>query len=211
MRVLTSVCVLVLASLQAASSAQSASAANDPLLTAMQQELAREKAELVLPGMQRPYFMEYRLEDLHSWEAVANYGALTSESDRRQRVVRVEVRIGDYKVDSSSARGTGSLALAPDDDDTDALREALWTATDEAYKSALRSYAAKQAALRQFQNPPTADDFSPAKPLVIEEPRKELTLDRAEWKRRLVEAGRFNSHHTMKAGPSTFTKSCDVF
>ena len=35
----------------------------------MQQELAREKADLILPGMQRPYFMEYRLEDIHNYEA----------------------------------------------------------------------------------------------------------------------------------------------
>ncbi len=161
---------------------------NDPLLRAMQQELEREKAQLILPGMQRPYFIEYRLEDIHSYEAVANYGALTSETESRQRVVRVEVRIGDYKVDSSSSRGTGSLALAPGDNDTDALREALWTATDEAYKGALRSYAAKQAALKQFQNPPTADDFTEAKPISLEEPLQELQLDRAEWKHRLVEA-----------------------
>lgn len=162
--------------------------ASDPLLRAMQQELTREREQLLLPGMQRPYFIEYRLEDIHSYELVANYGALTSEAENRQRVVRVEVRIGDYKVDSSSARGTGSLALAPGDDDPDALREALWTATDEAYKAALRNYAAKQAALKQFQNPPTADDFTPAKPVVEEEPLKELSLDRTAWKRRLVDA-----------------------
>ena len=160
----------------------------DPLLTAMQDELAREREQLVLPGMQHPYFIEYRLEDIHSYEIVANYGALTNETENHQRVVRVEVRIGDYKVDSSSSRGSGSLALAPGDNDPDALREALWTATDEAYKAALRAYAAKQAALKQFQNPPTANDFTPAKPVTLVEPVAELTLDRNDWKHRLVEA-----------------------
>ncbi len=160
----------------------------DPLLRAMSDELNREREQLVLPGMQRPYFIEYRLEDIHSYEIVANYGALTGETESRQRFVRVELRIGDYKVDSSSARGTGSLALAPGDNDPDALREALWTATDEAYKAALRNYSAKQAALKQFQNPPTANDFSPAKAVVAEEPVKDLQLDRNEWKHRLVEA-----------------------
>lgn len=160
----------------------------DRLLRAMGEELTREREQLLLPGMQRPYFIEYRLEDIHSYEAVANYGALTGETENRQRVVRVELRIGDYKVDSSSARGTGSLALAPGDDDPDALREALWAATDEAYKAALRNYAAKQAALKQFQNPPTADDFTPAKAVVAEEPLRELQLDKGEWKRRLVQA-----------------------
>ena len=160
----------------------------DPLLAAMQQELAREKELLVLPGMQRPYFMEYRLEDIRNYEAVANYGALTSESESRQRVVRVEVRIGDYASDSSSARGNGSLELAPGDDDPAALKYALWTATDEAYKSALRDYSAKQAALKSFQSPPTANDFTPAKAVVRIEPLVAMDLDKEEWKRRIVEA-----------------------
>ncbi len=175
--------------LRMAAVAESApSSVKDPLLRAMSEELNREREQLVLPGMQRPYFIEYRLEDIHSYEIVANYGALTGETENHQRVVRVELRIGDYKVDSSSARGTGSLALAPGDNDPDALREALWTATDEAYKSALRNYSAKQAALKQFQNPPNADDFTPAKAVVAEEPLKDLQLDRNEWKRRLVQA-----------------------
>jgi predicted Zn-dependent protease len=161
---------------------------NDPLLDAMQQELKREQALLVLPGMQRPYFMAYRLEDIASYDAVANYGALTSENERRQRVVRVEVRIGDYTSDSSSARGDGSLQLAPEDNDAAALKFALWTATDEAYKNALRAYSAKQATLKRYQSAPTANDFTPAKPVTLIEPVVTLELDRAEWRRRLVEA-----------------------
>jgi predicted Zn-dependent protease len=160
----------------------------DPILAAMKAELAREQAKLVLPGMQRPYFMEYRLEDIQTYEAVANYGALTSESENRQRVVRVEVRIGDYTSDSSSARGDGSLQLAPRDDDPAALRFALWTATDEAYKNALRAYSTKQATLKRFQSAPTANDFDRAKPVTLIEPLVKLELDRDEWKRRIVEA-----------------------
>ncbi|HEX4383862.1 MAG TPA: hypothetical protein VH083_12970, partial [Myxococcales bacterium] len=160
----------------------------DPLLLAMQQELQREQAKLVLPGLQRPYYMQYRLEDIATWEAVANYGALTSENANHQRVVRVEVRIGDYTSDSSSARGEGSLQLAPEDNDPDALKYALWTATDEAYKSALRAYATKQATLKQFQTSPTASDFTPAKPVTEIEPVLTLEIDRDEWKHRLVDA-----------------------
>jgi len=161
---------------------------SDPLLVAMQEELKREQEKLVLPGMQRPYFMEYRLEDIATYDAVANYGALTTESENHQRVVRVEVRIGNFTSDSSSARGEGSLALAPDDDDAAALKFALWSATDEAYKNALRAYATKQATLKQFQSAPTANDFTPAKAVVLLEPKVVLAVDREEWKRRLVEA-----------------------
>lgn len=160
----------------------------DPILTAMKEELARERELLVLPGMQRPFFIQYRLEDLRSYEAVANYGALTRENEGHQRLVRVEVRIGDYTTDSSSSRGEGALELAPEDSDAGALRIALWTATDEAYKAALRAYAAKQAALKQYQTPPTANDFSPLKPITHLEPLRSLELDRAEWKHRIIEA-----------------------
>lgn len=160
----------------------------DPILTAMQQELMREKSDLVIPGMLRPYFIQYRLEDVHSYEAIASYGALTRETENHQRVVRVEIRIGSETSDSSSARGDGSLELAPVDGDPAALKYALWTATDDAYKNALRAYATKQATLKKFQNAPTANDFTSIKPITLIEPLATMNIDRDDWKRRLIEA-----------------------
>ena len=161
---------------------------NDPMLRAMQAELGREKALLVLPGMQRPYFIEYRLDDLVTYEAVANYGALTREEANHQRVARVTVRIGDYAVDSSTSRGDGTIALAPSDNNPEAVRYALWIATDTAYKNALRAYAAKQAALKGFQTQAMEHDFAEAKPVVHVTPLVTMDLDRNEWKRRIIEA-----------------------
>ena len=86
--------------------------------------------------MEKPYFIEYRLDDIASYEALANFGALTREETSHQRIVRVTVRIGSYAADNSSARGDGSLGLAPTDNNPQALRYALWLATDEAYKNA---------------------------------------------------------------------------
>jgi predicted Zn-dependent protease len=138
--------------------------------------------------MQKPYFIEYRLDDIATYEAVANYGALTQEVNNHQRVVRVTVRIGDYAMDSSSTRGDGTIELAPTDDNPLALRYALWTATDTAYKNALRAYSAKQAALKQFQSTQNQQDFAQAKPTVQVSPLVTLDLDRNDWKRRIIEA-----------------------
>ena len=166
-----------------------APAEQDPLLKAMQQELAREQPLLVLPGLQKPYYMEYRVDDFETWDALASYGALTRDERNHQRIVRVNVRIGDYTSDSSSARGDGSVELAPDDNDPVALAYALWTATDEAYKAALRAYAGKQAALKRFEKPPTEKDFAPiAEPTTDIEPLVALSIDQAEWKRRVIDA-----------------------
>jgi len=161
---------------------------HDPILDAMQTELDREQSGLVLPGMQRPYFIEYRLDDLASYETVANYGALTSEQDGHQRVVRVNVRIGSYTSDNSSARGDGIIQIAPTDNNPEAIRYALWLATDEAYKIALRAFAVKQANLKRFESQTRENDFAPATKVTHVEPWRSIDLDRAEWKRRLIEA-----------------------
>jgi TldD protein len=167
--------------------AESTDQAKDSLLHAMKQELDREKS-LMLPGMQKPYFVEYRLDDITSYEAVANYGALTREEANHQRVIRVTVRIGDYTVDNSSTRGDGTVELAPSDDNALALQYALWTATDAAYKNALRAYSTKQATLKQFQSDQSQPDFAQAKAVVQVTPLAVLDLDRNEWKRRIIEA-----------------------
>ncbi len=163
-------------------------AADDSMLAAMQAELQREQAALLLPGMQRPYFMEYRLDDIARYEAVANYGALTREEDVRQRVVRVTIRVGSYEHDNSSAKGEGTAQLGPEENNPEALRYALWLATDDAYKTALRAYASKQAALKQFETERGEADFAHAKPTTHIEPVRRIELDRAEWIRRIVEA-----------------------
>jgi predicted Zn-dependent protease len=158
------------------------------MMKAMQTELEREKTQLVIPGMQQPYFIEYRLDDFSSYEAVANYGALTREEESHQRIVRVTVRIGNYTSDSSSGRGDGTVQLAPQDNNPVALRYALWLASDDAYKNALRAYSTKQATLERYQQQRIEKDFSQEKPLVHIEPLRKLDLDRVEWKRRIVEA-----------------------
>ena len=109
-----------------------------------------------------------------------------ARSARMSAIARVTVRVGDYKTDSSGGRGDGALELAALDDDPIALRSALWTATDQAYKSALAAYAQKQAALKQVQTPPQADDFSHEKPLISLAAPLTLTIDEDDWARRVA-------------------------
>jgi len=163
-------------------------AASDPILSAMKAELDRSAQKLILPGMEKAYFIEYRLEDIAQFEATANFGALVSTNKSQQKVIRVSVRMGNYQQDSSSPRGDGVVQLAPENGDPVALRQSIWFATDEAYKNALRSYAAKQAALKRFQTPPTADDFSAAKPMQKLDPLVQLTIDEDAWTKRIVAA-----------------------
>lgn len=180
--------------------ASAKAAAVDPMLNAMEQELLRERELLVLPGLERPYFIEYGLDDFSTWDAIASYGALTREEQNHQRVVRVTVRVGDYTSDSSSSAGDGSLVLAPEDNNPAALRYALWSATDAAYKTALGAYSAKQAALKRFEKQSTEKDFASAAPAIHLEPLLTLTIDKVDWKHRISEGtGLFRTDPSLSA------------
>jgi predicted Zn-dependent protease len=161
-------------------------AAKDPILAAMLAELDRSVAQLQLPGFQKPFFIQYRVEDIDDFDTRAAFGATQGKGHNRGRIARVTVLVGDYKTDSSGGRGDGSVEMASIDDDSIAIRSALWSATDQAYKNALASFAQKEAALKQVETPPQADDFSHEKPLVSIAAPQTLQLDEAAWQTRVA-------------------------
>ena len=177
-----------------------ADAEKDPVLKAMLEELDRSMAHLQLPGFEKPYFVEYRIEDVNDYETRAAYGAGEGSQRSHARIARISVRVGDYKTDNSGPRGDGALQLTSIDDDPIALRSALWTGTDQAYKAALAAYAQKQAELKQVQTPPQADDFSKAKPIIsLAEPIK-LSLDESAWTDRVArDSGIYRSDPAVSA------------
>ena len=174
--------------LAAGASAQTtrADAEKDPVLKAMLDELDRSMAHLQLPGFEKPYFIEYRVEDVQDFETRASYGAAEGSQRSHARVARISVRVGDYKTDNSGPRGDGALQLATIDDDPIAMRSALWTGTDQAYKAALAEYAQKQAELKQVQTPPQADDFSKEKPIISLAKPLKLSVDEDTWNDRVM-------------------------
>lgn len=128
------------------------------LLGALREELSRAMARLRLKGYEAPYFISYTLRDSESFEVQGKLGAVFGKSHDRHRVLHVEVRVGSYELDNTSADGSdqdADLAInlsevskdAPLDDSAgmDALRGALWLLTDQKYKAALAAYARKRA------------------------------------------------------------------
>jgi predicted Zn-dependent protease len=165
----------------AAAQTTRADAEKDPVLKAMLEELDRSMAHLQLPGFEKPFFIQYRVEEVEDFETRASYGASTGSQHGHQRVARITVRVGDYKTDSSTPRGDGAIQLASLDDDPIAMRSSLWSGTDQAYKAALSAFAQKQAELKQVQTLPQADDFSKEKPIIsLAQPLK-LTIDESAW------------------------------
>jgi len=161
---------------------------SDQTLQALRDELKRSRDRLQIPGLERPYFVEYRLVDLDVRTVHASFGALLSSTTSRNRYMAVEVRVGDYKLDSSSFitdetfRGfIGSTGQVGIDRDYDSLRQDLWLATDQAYKEALDTLSRKRGFLRSLARPSDIDDFSREQPVVLVTPRVEPDWTSRNW------------------------------
>ena len=163
-------------------------AKGDVLLEALLTELDRSKDRLKMDQVKSPYYIEYRVEDVENYDAEAAFGALLNSQRQHIRVLRVVVRIGEYKQDSFYGPGMGGATILPLDDDPIALRRQIWLMTDEAYKSAADAYAEKLSALKQFSaDPNPIDDFAAAPVVTKVEPVVSMKLDEGAWRRTIQE------------------------
>jgi TldD protein len=170
----------------AAMAAAHAAAKGDGLLEALLTELDRSKAQLKMDQVKAPYYIEYRVNEVDDIGAEAAFGALRENQHVHVRVLRVVVRVGDYKQDSYYGRGQGETTILPLDNDPIALRHQIWLATDDAYKAAGQALAEKQAALKQFSaDPNPVDDFAKAPPVIAVGPTVTLKVDEAKWRKTL--------------------------
>ena len=168
--------------------AETANSTDDPILRDLQTEMARSKTQLKLENMSAPYFIDYRVVDMDDWEADAALGAVRSETHSRIRFLLVQVRLGDYKQDNSSARGEGAVEVVPLDKDDQAFRFQVWSATDKAYKQAVEALTAKQAQLKQLTIDHPVDDFAHAEAVQSVQPVAELKVEHEPWLKMLRDA-----------------------
>ncbi len=164
----------------------------DIVMQAMQDEMTRSMDRLKLNGHSGPYFISYTVTEYDTLRLAASCGALTDNSRSRWRGLKVDVREGDYHIDSShfAPRQAASYATAlasnlgspvTADNNYDALRYSLWLRTDAAYKAAIKNLQAKKNYLEQNNVAERPDDFSKETPTVsIEKPLK-LTIDSNHW------------------------------
>ena len=139
-----------------------------PLSAILQSELQRNMDVLSkqpVPG----YYAAYTLHDSRTTQILATFGAISRSDESRQRFATVEVRAGDYVLDNTHPMRGDARAISPRlvqvtlplTDDEQAIRQALWRATDRSYKQAteaLTRVRTNVAAKVQDENP--APDFS---------------------------------------------------
>lgn len=167
--------------------------ADDAILRAMREELARSKSLRVV-APEKPYYFEYALDDVEMMNIHGSLGALVQQRKNHLRIPRVQVRVGDYAFDNTnhiySDFFTGSRYSPeqfPLDDNLDVLRMSFWLATDAAYKQALEGIGRKKASLQNVNQTEQMPDFSKAEPTKMLLPSPRVNIDAASWRSRVKE------------------------
>jgi hypothetical protein len=198
------VSLAVLASALVTRASAQAPADDDPILRALVDECARSMT-LELPGLEKPYFIQYSAEERMLSQVSATCGAIVDSDARHQRSLVPEVRVGSYELDNTNFSGggegfgggrrgggggggggfLGGVVSLPLDDDALVIRQAVWLATDRVYKSAIETLTQKRAYLKDREHEDRAHDFQPMAPVQVMEPRVATAFDRAPWEARL--------------------------
>jgi predicted Zn-dependent protease len=163
------------------------------VLQAMEDELMRSQEKLKLEGYETPYFISYQIKDNEYYSIKGKYGAIASSENDRIRRLFVDVRVGNYDFDNSiKGRSGGGVPFhgasdVPVDNDPDAIRAALWQATDLAYKGALTQYFNKKANNVLEIKDTSSKSFTREKSHDYYGPELNLTFNPGEWKDKIRE------------------------
>jgi len=168
------------------------------LLNLLAEELDYSMQNLGMPDDTKPYYLGYTLIDQQAVGVTARLGSIIAENSRRSRSLDVDTRVGDYKVDNTHQLRDSGSGFDPSDlinarginislaDDADAIKQAVWQATDRSFKAAAKKYQRVLTNLKTMvEEEDKSDDFSREPPSVHSEPECTLVIDTKTWADRL--------------------------
>ncbi len=213
MRFLNLAAAAVLCLLPAFAQAQDAQ-----IFNAMQDEMDRSIKHLRQDKFAKPYYMSYTVFDINTYQFKADRGSLLSAAESKTLDTDIMMRVGDSKEDNSyfenNVMSTASMQWPAKG--YDALRFALWEATDQIYKDSLSQLAKKQAYKKSKNVTEDYGDFSPAKTAQSYETQQSVEIDQSYWQgiaQSLSEQGKikdldeFSATITITRRPTYFLSS----
>lgn len=181
----------------------------DKLLGLLKEELAQQMKELKGEEFP-PYHMNYRVIDVTSSVVSASFGALMNSQQYRSRTLVPQIRLGDEKLDNFRFNQMGaamsryqgpSVARLPLDEENneDAVRQAIWNEVNNRYKFAVDMYQKTKAESSvNVEEEDKAPYFSEAKVEKYYEaplPAEKMTIDMDQWATRMKEISAVFKNH----------------
>ena len=157
------------------------------VLDTLSSELDRNFQALKAKADSAPYFLSYEVTELDFHLLGATMGALTSNATSHNRYLDVSLRVGSPKLDNyHRVRGdrgqfTSGAAITVDDN-TNAIKQAVWIETDRAYRAAAeRLIKIRTSTQVKVAEEDTSDDFSQEFPATSFEKPAKIQFDAESW------------------------------
>jgi predicted Zn-dependent protease len=176
-----------------------------PLLAHLRTELQRNLAGLRSGTCPAPHFLGYAVNDTIQHRIRAGSGALEGSARLHARQLTVDLRVGTRAFDNThflERRSGANGGTLPLDDDGEAIRTALWLATDASYLAACKEYARVKAKAQTTskEDDPSAD-FAAAPVVNVVYDRLPVRLDVPAWEGRLRRVSAvFRAHPEIRDG-----------
>ena len=164
----------------------------NPVISAIQKEVDRNKVELKMEGMASPFFISYSIIDRYDFSLSASLGTIGNASEYHYRRGTPTLLIGNYHRNNLNVLGgTNVLSTTSLYDNTSGLPITIWRDLDGVYKTAVERYKLKMAILQQQtqtkeeENLPDFEQVKPANMILQPIP---VNFDKAYWENFLRKA-----------------------
>ncbi|GAB5465969.1 MAG: hypothetical protein Kapaf2KO_14050 [Candidatus Kapaibacteriales bacterium] len=145
---------------------------DDIVFKAMSDELDRNMLELGIEGLEKPYYIEYRIDRTDYLHIKYSLGSKLVQTAQTNTVINPKVRVGDYQFDNTNFFDINLSFFGSTDNEEryknrtvpneltyDNIRRNFWLATDVAYKHAAEAYSKKVSTLKNKAKQDTLRDF----------------------------------------------------
>lgn len=195
--------------------------AANPVGRALEEEVKRAMDVLTRKGDPAPYFLSYEVNESKTAEITASLGALQYSNVDKQRLLDIDLRVGDYAFDNThqlrGQRGGGGdqalsrpgSVLMPIDDDVDALKSVIWLETDRRYKSAVeRLINVKANRAVRVDEEDLSGDLSREKAEKSVATLRDAAVNVADWEKKLkTYSAMFKGFPELLDGQAGFTST----
>ena len=158
----------------------------DPVISAIQKEVDRNKSELKMEGMNSPFFISYSVLDIYSFYLSASLGKISSSSEYRRRFGMPTLLVGDYHRNNLNLAGRSLVQTTMTSlfDNETGIPLTIWRDLDNMYKSAVEQFKSKMAVLQQqtqTKEEQELSNFEQTKPVNIILSQHPVDVNKTYW------------------------------
>ena len=182
----------------------------NPVISAIQKEVDRNRTELKMEGIAPPFFISYTVFDTYNYSLSASLGSISSYSEYHVRRGVPRVLVGDYHRNTANVT-TGRPSYPASTSLTDneqGIPITIWKNLDDMYKNTAEQYKTRMAILQQQTQTKEEEelpDFEQVQPVNMILKPVPVNFDKTYWENYLRKAS-----ETAKQYPEIFNSNVSL-